>query len=65
MNAVTQCTVQETVAVAPFHTDAFPSCIILATANSLFIGRVQDFNKTHIRSVTISLITQFTYSSRI
>ncbi|KAF9463019.1 CPSF A subunit region-domain-containing protein [Collybia nuda] len=46
---------KEVVGASALNTKTFPSSLILGTAKGLFIGRVRDLDKMHIRSVSFGL----------
>ncbi|KAG5639200.1 hypothetical protein H0H81_005679 [Sphagnurus paluster] len=46
---------KEIVAVSPLNTASFRSSMVLATPTGLFVGRVQDLDKMHIRSIPLGL----------
>ena len=43
--------IQEVAAVSGLNTEAFPSSLMLAMPSCLFVGRIGDLNKMHIRTV--------------
>lgn len=46
---------KEIVGVSPLNTSIFKSSLVLGTPTGLFIGRVKDLDKMHIRSVSLGL----------
>jgi len=45
--------VKEVTHMAPFHSEAFPECLAIASEDGLVIGTIDDIQKLHIRTVPL------------